>query len=998
MSKLGKILISVGSCLIIAVVAILIYIFWPAITGTINGSKYYTSQDVQNAYDQGYTDGNKSEESLTAKYEYYKSLVDEYYVEVESLNRELLVLTESNNSFSSQVVELEAQKDLLEEQVNNLTTIKSNNELTIEDLESQVITLQNEVVRLQNDLTSNAQLIAQKNNQILSLQSTISQLQTTNELNLQTINNLNNQITTLNNQISDMTLQIQNNSSNVSALNSKIAELEKSVAYYEQYIANLEQGEQVVVTFEFNGSVYNIQIVNKNDVVSVVNPTSTDHVIFNYWTVNGEQVDLSTYQFTANTKIVADVTYKYDVKFMVDESIYNNQIVVKNGFATIPDAPSKTNYEFDGWTINGVDLVDVSSYEITENTTFVAKFTKYHTVTFMYEDEVIETQYVKNNGYATDVNIDSTDYEVFNGWTLNSVIVNITSQKVVADTTFIASITYKHDVKFMVDDEVYNHQIVEENTYTIVPENPTKDGYIFKGWSINGVDIVNVSLTVIDSNVEFVSIFEPAGFAKQVWNGPYAPYAGYMWRLNDKVYVSYGAEQFVLNEETNTWEEMTWKGITTKPDGSSIWFLDNNVYYSNGSKQGILNQETNTWEEMTWNVSSFYGYNVWTIGDNVYYSLNSSHYVLNKETNTWEVMTWNGLTSFGGQNVWTDGTDYYFTEKYIHYKLNQGTNTWEEVTLGEQTLYYGKSVWTDGINIYSSDNSNQFIFNKSTKIWEEMTWNGVSSFSASEIWIDGDDIYSLTGLLSDTCKLNKETNTWELYSFYGFYKFNGSDIWTDGENFYHNKNFMLNQETNTWESVNIDWSVISNFRGAEYIWTDGINTYYSYYGVNCKFDKENKVWIKLDYTGSIYGNDFWTDGVDYYYIKSSKQYKLNQETNTWDLLSWTGLKPDPDYMWTDGINIYYSKTSSHYVLNKETNTWEVMTWNGLTSFSASAVWSDGINVYYTSNSTFYILDKETNTWNIKIFDNVDITSASYIWTDGVNIYYSYGFVHYIFMG
>ena len=83
------------------------------------------------------------------------------------------------------------------------------------------------------------------------------------------------------------------------------------MSYYEQYIAALENGEQVVATFEFDGSVYNIQIVNKNSLLTVTPPQSTAYVIFNGWTVNGELIDLETFRITENTKIVADVTHKY---------------------------------------------------------------------------------------------------------------------------------------------------------------------------------------------------------------------------------------------------------------------------------------------------------------------------------------------------------------------------------------------------------------------------------------------------------------------------------------------------------------------------------------------------------------------------------------------------------------------------------------------------------------------------------------------------------------
>ena len=473
----------------------------------MSGTGLYTQEDINKSYEDGYNtalqDKNEYEQLINS----YRDTITNQTDQISQLNSQVVTLTNNNKDYANQIRNLESQKSNLQSQVDNLTTIKTNNEITIASLQSQVATLQNEVETLTNSGEDKDELITQKNNQIASLQTTVSQLQRTNELNVETITNLNNQIASLNNQISDMSLQIQNNSANVTSLNNKIAELEKSVAYYEQYIANLENETQVVVTFEFNGSVYNIQIVNKNSTVSVVDPTSTDYVVFNYWTVDGQQIDLLTYQFATNTKVVADVTYKYDVKFIVDDSVYNSQIVIKNDYATIPTNPTKNGYEFDGWSINGVDVVNPNTTAITQNTTYVAKFTKLHTVTFMYEDTVYSTQTIRNNEYSSNVVLDNTTYKIFNGWKLNGVIVDLSNTKIVADTTFVADITYKYDVKFIVDDSVYNSQIVIKNDYATIPTNPTKNGYEFDGWSINGVDVVNPNTTAITQNTTYVAKF-----------------------------------------------------------------------------------------------------------------------------------------------------------------------------------------------------------------------------------------------------------------------------------------------------------------------------------------------------------------------------------------------------------------------------------------------------------------------------------------------------------
>ena len=507
--KVKSLIISLILIVCFAGIGIGLYCAWPAITGTITDNKYYTSEDLQNAYDKGFDDAFKNKDELTQQVDYYKELTDTYYISIldyQAQIKDYETLTENNKNTISA---LEQNKTELQLQVENLTTIKNSNEKTISELQVEVSKLENQVKILTNSDSGKTEEIAELNKQIISLNNLISQLQNTNTLNVNTIASLNSQIESLNSQISNMTLQNQNASSQITALNNKIAELQESINYYEQYIASLENGEQVVATFEFDGSVYNIQIVNKNSIVTVTTPTSTDYVIFNYWTVNDEQVDLSSYQITSNTRFVADVTYKYDVKFKVDNADYDSQIVIKNGYATLPEEPTKTGYEFDGWSLNGVDVVEnISSTAVTQNVTYQAVFTKLHTVTFMYEEELKSTQQVRNGEYATDVDIEDTIYKVFNGWTYDNTLVDLNTYKIYSDITFFADLTYYYNVKFVVDDIDYNSQIVVENGYVTLPENPTKNGYKFSGWSINGVDIVeNISSTAVTQNVTYQAIF-----------------------------------------------------------------------------------------------------------------------------------------------------------------------------------------------------------------------------------------------------------------------------------------------------------------------------------------------------------------------------------------------------------------------------------------------------------------------------------------------------------
>lgn len=509
--KLKATIISLVSIFVVGVIAVLLYCYWPAIKGTVDDSKYYTADDLQESYDKGYDDGCKSETELTGQVKYYKGLVDEYYIQVNTLNSEIAMLTTKNNDYKTQITNLSNTRDSLELQVNNLTTIKSDNENTIADLNSQISDLQKQVTILTNNGVNKAEQIEQLNTQIANLQNTVSQLQTTNDMNLQTITSLNTQIANLNTQISDMTMQSQNSTSQINALNNRINELQESINYYESYIASLETSEQVVATFEFDGSVYNIQIVNKGAKVSVVDPTSTDYVIFNYWTVDGEQIDLATYTLSTNTKIIANVTYKYDVKFVVDNANYDSQVIIKDGYVTVPSNPTKDGYEFDGWTLNGVDVIsNINTTAVTQNITYTAKFTKLHTVTFVVDGETVDTQIVRNGNYVTTIpSVDSTDNKTFNYWTVNNTYVDLTQYPIVGDVIITAYFTYSYNVNFMVNNSTYDTQVLSSIDDLTIPENPTRDGYDFKGWSLNGIDVIsNIDSVDITRDTYFYAVFE----------------------------------------------------------------------------------------------------------------------------------------------------------------------------------------------------------------------------------------------------------------------------------------------------------------------------------------------------------------------------------------------------------------------------------------------------------------------------------------------------------
>ena len=807
MSKLGKTIISLVSAGLVAVAGILLYVFWPAITGTINKNKYYTAEDVQTSYDKGFNDGNKSETELTAEITYYKTLVDEYESEVNSLNKELSELTILNNKNELTINSLTSIKNENETTIDRLqTTINKNNE-DIEKYKTQISTLE-------NTNTNNQAEIDNLRNQISNYQTMINQLQATNDMNTTTITSLNAQILNLNKQISELSLSSGTYTSQINALNNRINELQESVNYYESYIASLENGEQVVATFEYDNSVYSIQVVNKGSKLSVSNPENTEYLIFNGWKVNGEFIDLSTFIIHSNTRIVADLTYKYNVKFISDGLVTDSQIVEKDSFANLPINPSKTGYEFDGWSINGVDIIEnIESIPVTENTTYTAVFTKLHTVEFVYEGVTKYTQTIRNGNLATLPNIESTQYKVFNGWKINDSIIDILTYKILNDTTFIADITYKYDVVFKVDNSVYNSQIVIKNNKAALPNNPSKSGYEFDGWSVDGSTIIsNIQTLPVTENITYIAVFtklytvsfkvdDVVYSSQQVRNGNYAKLPsnptkkGYEfngWSTDGTAVINNITTTKVTSNKTyiavftslelNKIITKMWNGLSSF-SGQWVWYDGDTVYYSSGSDQYVLDKATSTWKPKTWyGLTSSYGYNFWSNGTDVFYSDSSNHYILNRSTSTWSKITWSGYKDFTGNYVWTDGVNYYVSNWSSQYVIDFSTRTLTKKTWNGYTELVAQTIWSDGTNIYFS-RSAQLVLNVETSTWSTVTWNGLESPGGAYVWSDGVNIYYSD--LSKQYILNLKTKTWVEKKWTGDYLFSGTHIWTDGENWYY---------------------------------------------------------------------------------------------------------------------------------------------------------------------------------------------------------------------
>ena len=474
MSATKKILIAIFSILLIGVLAFLItwgVINFNKVKDLMSGTGIYNKTDVDNAYNDGYNTALKDKNEWDKLLNDYRDTITVQTDTISQLNSEKSALDKSIKDYETQVTSLTEERT---------------------DLENQVKLLNEEIASLNSTIEVNA-----------------TEKQALIEQHTQTVSRLNAQITGLNGQIEELNNKINANAVTVASLNDRITELQGTIAKYQEFIAQFETEDKAIVTFEFAGSVYSVQVVDKGGKVIVETPTSSEYVIFNGWTLNGEAIDLSTYTVTETVRIVADVTYKYVVSFTVNGEVKSTQVIEKGNYVTEAPTVRKTGYTFKYWTLDGETEVHFEQLPITANTTFIAKFNQLHSVDFTYEngESIINTKKVEHGTTTTAPRVSLNNGDVLNGWRVNGNLVDVGSYVINSDTVFVADITHKHKVLFLVDDIEYSVQYVENGGISNFI-TPAKSGYIFVGWSIDGINIIDVETFAINRDTTFVAMFD----------------------------------------------------------------------------------------------------------------------------------------------------------------------------------------------------------------------------------------------------------------------------------------------------------------------------------------------------------------------------------------------------------------------------------------------------------------------------------------------------------
>lgn len=426
------------------------YINFDDLKLAMSGTQIYTKDDIDKAYKDGY---DKALDNQTD----YNNLLSEYREDIASLTDEVsklkYKLSENEDTISKNNIELIELNKQLESSILELDYLKTTNQenlIKIEELESHIEYLSSSIALKEKEIA----LLTKQNSDYL-----------------------------------------------------------KSIDYYKNFITTLETETSAVATFIYDGKVIHLEILTKGSYVTYNHPSDTEYVKFNYWTVNGVQVDLANYPINTNTTFIANIDKSYNVCFYVDSNLITTKIVLDgNNIPTIED-PIIPGYNFIGWSLDGITILD-SNYVVETNVDLFAMFEpKTWNINYSVDDNIVHTEYVKTNNSPIGFSIEDTDRKVFIGWTLDgSTIINVEDIVVSSDITLIAVFEYYYSVNYIVNNVTVNSILCKNGSSPMNYLPNESSEFEFIGWTIDGQTIIDLNSIIVEHDIVLIALVKKLYF------------------------------------------------------------------------------------------------------------------------------------------------------------------------------------------------------------------------------------------------------------------------------------------------------------------------------------------------------------------------------------------------------------------------------------------------------------------------------------------------------
>lgn len=254
------------------------------------------------------------------------------------------------------------------------------------------------------------------------------------------------------------------------------------------------------ISFDTDGGTVTsaINVRNGNKIAKPADPTKEGYE-FVEWQINGKTYNFDTpvegnVTLTAVWKKTDESMESFIVTFNTNGgNIIQDQNVVSGEKVTMPETPIKEKNIFVEWQING-KTYDFSM-PVTSNITLDAKWkeaeTEKFTITFNTDGgSTIKSQTVESGKKASKPTNPTKKGYSFVEWQLNDETYDFNTQ-ITGDITLVAKWSdeaiKKYTITFNTDGgNTIKSQTVESGKTATKPVDPTKDGYTFVEWQLNG--------------------------------------------------------------------------------------------------------------------------------------------------------------------------------------------------------------------------------------------------------------------------------------------------------------------------------------------------------------------------------------------------------------------------------------------------------------------------------------------------------------------------------
>lgn len=425
-------------------------------------------------------------------------------------------LTKENQEYISKNEELNNTVTTLTGQVDNLTKQVEEYIVTIEENNTTISSLEEKIDELKNDISENQTLINELNEQIESLKSQNATLQETIDNHLVTISTLNGTIDALNETIENLKGDKNNLQQSINELTSQVSSLEQEIENYKSIIETLQRENFATVIFKIENEVVSTQSIKKGTHPTEIEDERLNDDSFKGWVIENTSdiVDPYTYNIENNVTFVAYFEKtSYQVTFKVNNVIVDTQTVNFGQYATDYVFADTEDYVFDYWTVNGVKVDNVSTYQINADTEFVAVLKYYKSVTYKvagqedYVVKVLEGNKIEEKYVPT-----FTNNTYFAGWEYNNQLIDETNFLIVDNIVLNAKLNYINSSYHFVSLVDYNTPDLDTKTYAhrVTIDFEIKDNQLvsfdlyveMKGSADTWFEVLNYSINWLDS-VEF---------------------------------------------------------------------------------------------------------------------------------------------------------------------------------------------------------------------------------------------------------------------------------------------------------------------------------------------------------------------------------------------------------------------------------------------------------------------------------------------------------------